>query len=65
MKEALITIIEDSLKGKGYDGLCNPILECGCFIGDLCPCDNASLTMCLGGVRESSDEGDTCVLRVD
>ena len=43
----------------------NTDIKCGCFIGDLCPCDNASLTMCLGGVRESSDEGDTCVLRVD
>lgn len=31
-------ILEEYLKANGFDGLAGD--ECGCFIGDLVPCDN-------------------------
>ena len=31
-------IVEQYLKANGYDGLYNPVGECGCEIGDLAPC---------------------------
>ena len=31
-------LTEEWLKEHGFDGLCNPDLECGCKLGDLMPC---------------------------
>ena len=31
-------IIKAWLKDNGYDGLCNPDLECGCTVEDFRPC---------------------------
>jgi hypothetical protein len=64
MKEQkwLQDIIETSLVEDGFDGLCNPMLECGCFIGDLAPCDSPDLTGCCGGKRKATDDGDVCVV---
>jgi len=32
-------IVVKYLKDNKYDGLCHPDTECGCFNGDLFPCD--------------------------
>jgi hypothetical protein len=32
-------IIQSWLKDNGYDGLCNPDMECGCGLGDDFPCE--------------------------
>lgn len=63
VQEWLYDIVEESLKQKGFDGLCNPELECGCFIGDLAPCDNPNFKQCKGGIRETTPDGDICVLK--
>lgn len=34
----LKTMAAKWLKADGYDGLCNPGLECGCTTDDLMPC---------------------------
>lgn len=34
----VIEIIKQHLIDNGFDGLCNPHLECGCTITDLQPC---------------------------
>lgn len=39
------------LKENGYDGLCNPDLECGCFKEDLFPCGFAGVESCRPGYR--------------
>lgn len=31
-------ICKQRLEADGYDGLCNPDLECGCLLPDLMPC---------------------------
>jgi len=31
-------IVEDWLKTKGYDGLCEPETGCGCGLDDFAPC---------------------------
>ena len=36
--KSVIEILEEHLRIKGYDGLCNKWGECGCEIGDLMPC---------------------------
>ena len=36
------SIVEKYLKSNGYDGLCNPGIECGCSLGnDFMPCRDA------------------------
>lgn len=32
-----------------FDGLCNPALECGCRLDDLCPCGEPHMTECVPG----------------
>jgi hypothetical protein len=50
VKELLIAALVE----KGFDGLCNPYLECGCSIDDLCPCidriDGCDVNECIAGV---------------
>lgn len=42
-------LIEEGLKKKGFDGLFNADLECGCVLGDLEPCGNIDLKNCAPG----------------
>jgi len=60
----LLDIVESSLNKMGYDGLCNPDLECGCFIGDLAPCDSPDFNHCCGGNRIQTSGGDVCAVRI-
>jgi hypothetical protein len=46
-------IIENYLKENGYDGLCSD--ECGCQIGDLCPCESYMFN-CVPGYLHKCDE---------
>ena len=36
------------LKQEGYDGLCNPDIECGCHVSDFRPC-NSDPSECVPG----------------
>lgn len=56
----LVELIESALIENDYDGLCNPMIECGCFIGDLAPCDSPDLNGCCGGKRKKRPDGDVC-----
>lgn len=56
-----LDLIETALVENGYDGLCNPMIECGCFIGDLAPCESLDLGGCCGGKRKTTENGDICV----
>lgn len=44
-------IVEAYLREHGYDGLCNPDLECGCLLGDLMPCLSCDVNDCQPGYR--------------
>lgn len=50
MKESPITINDiliRELKAMGAEGLCNPELECGCGLDDLCPgCSDCNVLEC-------------------
>lgn len=50
-------ILEKWLDENGYDGLCNVDLECGCWIGDLMPCDCPSCD-CEAGHKAVATEGE-------
>ena len=56
LKDTEVTIeyiVKDWLKTHGYDGLCNPDLECGCFLrDDIILCE--SPTGCVAG-HETTD----------
>jgi hypothetical protein len=39
-------IIKSWLKQNKYDGLCNGMIECGCGVDDLAPCDNGPCGDC-------------------
>ena len=39
----MIELLRLALTLKGYTGLCNPPLECGCTLDDFCPCLEMSL----------------------
>ena len=43
---------------NGYDGLCDPTMECGCSVIDLMPCDRPSLNECVPAHKELQDDGD-------
>ena len=58
----LVTVLETALAAGGYDGLCNPELECGCRIGDLCPCDEPSPRDCRPGYRGTDPSGESLFL---
>ena len=47
-------ILKTWLKANGYDGLCNPGLECGCYIGDLAPCGEPDAYDCVAGHKEKA-----------
>lgn len=38
------------LTAHGFDGICDPVGECGCFIGDLYPCgERGDKRTCVAG----------------
>ena len=46
------------LTSNGYDGLCDPDIECGCSIIDLMPCHSPGLNTCVPAHKELQDDGD-------
>ena len=42
-------IVEKFLREKGYDGLYNDDIECGCHLGDLIPCQSEGIEYCKAG----------------
>ena len=54
----IISICESWLKDNGYDGLCNPGMECGCRIGDLMPCESPDIRECVAAHKELQKDGD-------
>lgn len=47
MTDTLGQFIRDRLQADGFDGLCNPDLECGCPLDDLFTCGEPSIEDCL------------------
>lgn len=45
--DSLGQFIRDRLQAEGYDGLCNPDLECGCSLDDLFPCGEPEINDCM------------------
>lgn len=50
-------IIEIYLKENGFDGLCEPSLDCWCFIDDLAPC-GSDMANCQPGYRMKMKGGE-------
>ena len=50
-----IKILEQWLTNNGYDGLYDDIAECGCVIGDLCPCGDY-FGCCKPGYKHPCDD---------
>ena len=50
------------LKDNGYDGLCDPEMECGCSVIDLMPCDMPGLNTCVPAHKEMQNDGDWIML---
>jgi len=46
------------LTANGYDGLCDPDIECGCSVIDLMPCNSPGLNTCVPAHKELQDDGD-------
>jgi len=44
-------IIKSWLTTYGYDGLCNPDMECGCLVSDLAPCGEVDGLGCVAGYK--------------
>jgi hypothetical protein len=57
---SLIDITHKWLFENRYHGLCNPELECGCFLIDLFPCGNPS-EHCVAGHEGFNDAGESIV----
>lgn len=49
-------IIKQYLKDNGFDGLCNPDLECGCGLDDLMPCGGEGVIDCEPAYRHRCAE---------
>jgi hypothetical protein len=62
-------ILMESLRSKGYDGLCN--IDCGCLIGDDFEwCENINLSTCIPGYKVNVKckvcyRNETCITEVD
>ena len=52
----LSEIVKIWLQENGYDGLCNPDIECGCAIEDLMPCGEPGIR-CEAGHRKKASPG--------
>ena len=50
-------IVEQYLEAHGFDGLYDDDADCGCFLGDLMPCD-CCWCNCQGGYAFIDSEGD-------
>lgn len=57
MAQVLTEILKDALKEKGYDGLCNPGIACGCDLEDFMPCGAADLDACAPGYKRTMQNG--------
>ena len=55
---SILTIMAAWLTENGYDGLCDPTIDCGCPVRDLMPCGNPGLTTCEPAHKELQDDGD-------
>ena len=51
-------IVVSWLEQNGYDGLCNPDVECGCPNKDIMPCDTPDLRECVPAHGELQADGD-------
>lgn len=49
-------ILHDALAAFGYDGLCNPDIECGCTLDDFMPCRAADMINCKPGHKRKHPE---------
>src|SRR4030067_2832031 len=52
------TICAAWLKENGYDGLCHPVIECGCSILDFMPCESPGFNTCVAAHKELQNDGD-------
>lgn len=52
----VLELIRDYLTTHGYDGLCDPDIECGCLLTDLQPCGEDP-SHCQPGYRIQGDDG--------
>jgi hypothetical protein len=50
-------ILKGWLIEHGYDGLCFPEMECGCFLCDLIPC-GSDPSKCVPGYKHMNEDGD-------
>ncbi len=57
-------MVQEYLKKNGYDGLCEPNLECACKLDDLMPCSRYMAMECVAG-HEVKGCNDGCVLGCD
>lgn len=48
---SMFEIIKDWLWVNGYDGLCSPEQDCGCFLKDLMPCGCPHEEDCVAGYK--------------
>jgi hypothetical protein len=48
------------LKEHGYDGLCNPAIECGCGVDDFAPCWDEFMPDCQLARKKVATAEDTC-----
>jgi len=53
----VLEIVEEYLIKFNFDGLFNSDLECGCFLGDLCPCES-DFCQCEPGVTKVIDHAE-------
>lgn len=57
---SMLQIIDTAIRQAGADGIVNPRNECGCYLGDLVPCDGMHEHECqLGWKRVCAGCGDS------